>query len=147
MIGLIQVVEKASVDVENTRISSIGKGLLLLLGVEPCDGESEIEKMAKKIANLRIFQDANGKTNLSLLDVQGELLVVSQFTLLASLEKGNRPSFTGAGTAQRSLEIFDGFVSYFEQNYTTCKAGKFGADMKVSLVNDGPATYYLKVNS
>lgn len=143
----MQIVKSASVDVDDKQLSSIGKGLLLLLGVEPSDGEKEIQKMAKKVANLRVFQDGDGKTNLSLLDVGGEILIVSQFTLLASLEKGNRPSFTGAGSPQRSKEIFDEFVSHFEQEYILCKTGKFGADMKVSLVNDGPSTYYLKINS
>lgn len=145
MIGLIQIVNSASVEINETVVSSINKGMLLLLGVEQSDTDIEIAKMAKKVANMRVFPDENGKTNLSLSDIDGELLVVSQFTLLASLEKGNRPGFSNAGSPESSKKIYQAFLTHFEHNYGPCKQGQFGADMNVSLVNSGPATYYLKI--
>lgn len=141
---LLQRVSAASVEVDRQRIAHIGRGLLLLIGIEELDAESDLDWMAGKIARLRVFSDADGKMNLSLSDVGGEALAVSQFTLLASYKKGNRPSFSAAAPPERALQLFDDFVRKLE---TLLKRdvpkGVFGADMQIALVNDGPVTLYL----
>ncbi|MEM0912785.1 MAG: D-aminoacyl-tRNA deacylase [Pseudomonadota bacterium] len=146
MIALIQRVSSASVEVENQCIASINSGILLLLAVELDDTEEMAKKMAKKVCQLRIFSDKDGKMNLSLLEKQAELLVVSQFTLAADLRSGNRPSFSLAASPERAKQLYEFFVRHVSQHYLTCQHGQFAADMKVHLVNDGPVTFNLRVN-
>lgn len=145
MIGLIQRVKKARVSVDHNVIGEIEQGILLLLGVEKHDDETSVKKLAKKVASLRIFEDENAKMNLSLLDIKGELLVVSQFTLVADTAKGNRPGFSNSAPPVLSENLYKHFIEHFSETYTPCKSGSFGANMAVQLVNDGPATFYLKV--
>jgi D-tyrosyl-tRNA(Tyr) deacylase len=145
MIGLIQRVQKASVNVEGKTVGAIDKGILLLLGVEKTDTEASIEKLARKVVNYRIFSDDDGKMNLSLLDISGELLVVSQFTLVAQTDKGNRPGFSTGASAEQGKQLYEAFIAHVNQHYLTCQTGSYGDDMQVSLINDGPATFYFKV--
>lgn len=140
---VLQRVSSASVTVEGTQIGFIGKGFLLLLGVCDTDTREITEKLADKICKLRIFQDENGKTNLSLADVGGELLVVSQFTLYADCKKGNRPSFIKAGSPALAEELYEYMVEQLKVRGNKVEHGSFGADMKVELVNDGPFTLVL----
>lgn len=139
MISVIQRVSEASVTIDGKVKSNIGKGLLILLGVEDADNEEDIEWLSRKIVNMRIFSDEEGKMNNSLLDVQGELLVVSQFTLHASTKKGNRPSYIKAARPEHAIPMYEKFVETIG-TFCPVKTGEFGADMKVSLVNDGPVT-------
>lgn len=141
---LVQLVSEASVEVEGKLNGKIGKGYMVLLGACESDTTDIADKMLKKLINLRIFQDSEGKTNLSITDVGGELLVVSQFTLYADCRKGNRPSFVKAGDPGHAKMIYDYFVEESRKTYGfDTKTGEFGADMKVSLVNDGPFTVML----
>lgn len=141
---LLQRVSEASVAVEDRPISSIGKGLLLLLGIEEADDETDIAWLVPKIAQLRIFSDADGKMNLSLAEVQGEILVVSQFTLHASYKKGNRPSYIKSARPEKAIPLYETFISQIALHTgKTPATGIFGADMKVLLVNDGPVTLML----
>ena len=141
---LIQVVKKASVDVNNVTIGSIDKGLLVFVGVSDEDTKDTADKMIKKCVNLRIFEDNNGKTNLSVADVAGSMLVISQFTLYADCKKGNRPSFTSAGKPEHAKAIYEYILKEIDKTYNIpVKSGEFGADMKVSLINDGPFTVML----
>jgi D-tyrosyl-tRNA(Tyr) deacylase len=145
MRALLQRVLDASVGVEGATHSSIGRGILLLLGVATGDGEPQVEALAKKIAGLRIFDDAQGKTNLSCEDVGGEFLVVSQFTLCADLSKGKRPGFELAMRPPGSEQLYLKFCERLGAlTGRPVKTGKFGASMVVSLRNDGPATYWLE---
>ncbi len=137
---VLQRVKSASVTVENEIISQIGKGFLVLLGVAPEDTEEDAKKYVSKIKKLRIFDDAEGKTNLSIDDVGGELLVVSQFTLYADCKKGNRPSFTGAAAPAHAEFIYEKFLQEAEMLFGKVGHGIFGADMLVSIENDGPFT-------
>ena len=140
---VIQRVERASVSVDGKTVGAIGKGYLVLLGVGAEDTEAECERLAQKMINLRIFADENGKTNLSLKDVGGELLVISQFTLYADCRKGNRPNFLNAkepNEAERLYECFCGLCS----KEIHVEKGVFGAEMKVELLNDGPFTVILE---
>ncbi len=146
MIGLIQRVSSASVVVDNKCVAEINQGILLLLGVEVNDTEDIAKKMAKKICNLRIFSDQKGKMNLSLLDKQAELLVVSQFTLAADLRSGNRPGFSTAAPPSIAKTLYEFFLNHVNEHYIICQQGQFAADMKVSLVNDGPVTFNVKIN-
>jgi D-aminoacyl-tRNA deacylase len=142
---VLQRVKSASVTVGGERISEIGAGLLLLVGVAQGDGESEADWLAEKIAGLRIFNDESGKMNLSLKDVGGEVLAVSQFTLLADTRKGKRPSFVGAAPPEEAERLFDYFCERLrEAGVGTVKTGSFGAMMDVALVNDGPVTIVLE---
>lgn len=143
MRAVIQRVSSARVDIEGQTVGSIGQGLLVLLGVGRGDGPEQLERLWTKIHKLRIFADEQGKTNLSLADVGGELLVVSQFTLFANCRKGNRPSFTQAGSPQLAEELYERFVERARQDVARVETGRFGADMQVSLVNDGPFTILL----
>ncbi|MGN0959969.1 MAG: D-aminoacyl-tRNA deacylase [Coriobacteriales bacterium] len=143
MRAVIQRVSSARVDIEGQTVGSIGQGLLVLLGVGQGDGPEQLERLWSKIYKLRIFADEQGKTNLSLADVGGELLVVSQFTLFANCRKGNRPSFTQAGSPQLAEELYERFVERARQDVACVQTGRFGADMQVSLVNDGPFTILL----
>lgn len=120
--------------------SEIGTGLMILLGIEEADNDEDIEWLTKKIVNMRIFLDQDDKMNLSLLDVQGELLVVSQFTLHASTKKGNRPSYIKAAKPDIAIPLYEKFVATLKGFGQPVKTGEFGADMKVALINDGPVT-------
>lgn len=143
MKAVVQRVAHAEVTAEGEVIGSIGRGFLLLLGVSDTDTEQTADKMADKICKLRIFEDENGKTNLSLSDVGGELLVISQFTLYADCRKGNRPSFIKAGTPKMANRLYEYFISRCRQHVEKVEHGSFGADMKVELLNDGPFTLAL----
>jgi len=141
MIAVIQRVSHASVTIDDVLNSIISKGLLILLGVGHEDTLEDIEWLAPKIAGLRIFSDSEGKMNLSLKDMDGEALVVSQFTLFANTKKGNRPSFIDAAKPELAIPMYEQFVSRLETELgKTVKTGQFGADMKVDLLNDGPVT-------
>ena len=143
MRAVVQRVLSAGVTVEGETIGRIGKGFMILLGVSGEDTEETAGRMADKICRLRIFEDGNGKTNLSLGDVGGELLVVSQFTLYADCRKGNRPSFIKAGEPEKANRLYEYFMDCCRQHVSVVERGRFGADMKVELVNDGPFTLML----
>ena len=140
---VVQRVTHASVKVDGQTIGEIGKGFLILLGVAEEDDEAIADKMADKICRLRIFEDENGKTNLSLAAVSGEILVVSQFTLYADCKKGNRPSFVKAGNPEKANRLYEYFMKRCQTHVQTVEHGQFGADMKVELLNDGPFTLML----
>ena len=137
---VIQRVSEASVKVDGEVIGAIQKGYLVLVGIGAADDEKTVDKYLAKLIKLRIFEDENGKTNRSLADVKGALLLVSQFTLLANCREGNRPSFTGAGCPERARELFLYMVRRAKEQGIPTKSGEFGAMMEVSLVNDGPFT-------
>lgn len=147
MRAVIQRVTHAQVDVEGTTVGSIEKGYLILLGVGQQDGEAQADKLWNKILKLRIFEDADGKTNLSLADVDGEVLVVSQFTLYAQCKKGNRPSFTEAGSPDEANRLYEYFCSLVRRDRGSVACGRFGTDMQVSLQNDGPFTICLDTDT
>ncbi len=140
---VLQRVTYASVCVEGEIVGKIGKGLLVLLGVCDDDTESDLTYMADKIAGLRIFEDADEKMNLSVEDIDGEILVVSQFTLFGDCRKGKRPSFSSAGRPDYANEMYEKFIAYLENKGFNVAHGIFGADMKVELLNDGPVTLML----
>lgn len=141
---LIQRVAKASVVVEGQTVSSIGKGLLILLGVGHDDGEEQAQFLAEKTANLRIFEDEGGKTNLSVLDVKGEAIVVSQFTLYADTRKGRRPSFLDAALPDVAEPLVNRFIELLRSHGVPTQGGRFGAHMEVEIHNDGPVTIWLE---
>ena len=143
MRAVVQRVTQASVTVDGELLGRIGKGLLILLGVADGDTRELTEKMADKICRLRIFEDENGKTNLSLADVGGELLVISQFTLYADCRKGNRPSFTNAARPETAIPLYEAFIARCRESGLPVETGEFGADMKVDLLNDGPVTLWM----
>ena len=141
MIAVIQRVKKASVEIDDNLQASIQNGLLVLLGITHTDEEADVSWLSAKICGLRIFSDELGKMNLSLADIKGELLVVSQFTLMASTQKGNRPSFIEAARPEQAIPLYERFVQECETLLKHKIArGIFGADMQVQLVNDGPVT-------
>lgn len=140
---VIQRVNHATVTVNNETVGSIGKGLLVLMGVSDTDDSDILAKLTDKLLKMRIFEDENGKTNLSLSDVDGELLIVSQFTLYADCRKGNRPSFIKAGAPDTANALYEEFVKMCRQRTRKVETGIFGADMKVALENDGPFTIIL----
>lgn len=144
---VIQRVSEASVRVEDQVIGRIGKGFLVLIGVGKDDTKAEADKLIRKMMGLRIFEDAAGKTNLSLNDVNGELLLVSQFTLYANCRKGNRPSFTDAGPPELAEALYQYIIMECEKQRQGVQTGSFGADMKISLINDGPFTVILDSES
>jgi D-tyrosyl-tRNA(Tyr) deacylase len=143
MLGAIQRVTFASVSVNGQVIGDIKQGLLLLLGVEKHDSEHSAEKLLKKVTSYRVFSDNNDKMNLSLKDINGELLIVSQFTLAADTQKGLRPSFSNAALPKHAERLYDHFVNNAKQLNLKVATGQFGADMQVTLCNDGPVTFNL----
>jgi D-aminoacyl-tRNA deacylase len=143
MRAVVQRVSLASVRVEGETIGKIGKGLVVLLGVEDEDGDEDIKYMADKVVNLRIFEDAQGKMNLSLMDIGGELLVISQFTLYGDCRKGRRPSFISAGKPETANMMYEKYVSECRKYVNRVETGKFQADMDVELINSGPVTLML----
>ena len=143
MIALLQRVASASVSVNNHEIASTGAGLLVLLAVEPDDTEKTCASMVRKVSRYRIFSDQQGKMNLSLLDTAGELLLVPQFTLAADTSRGLRPSFTSAADPAEGARLFDIVVKLAGELDCVVATGQFGADMQVSLINDGPVTFVL----
>lgn len=143
MRGVVQRVKRASVSVDNKIIGEIENGILLLLGVENTDDEKDLEYMADKVPNLRIFEDENGKMNKSLTDVNGGLLVISQFTLLGDARKGRRPSFIQAAAPDKAVPMYESFINKMKEKEIKTQCGEFGADMQVELVNDGPVTILL----
>ena len=143
MRAVLQRVTNAEVKVDGEIIGSIGKGILLFLGVSDDDTQTDLQYIADKMMNLRIFEDENGKMNLSVRDIRGELLIVSQFTLYGDCRKGRRPSFDKAGKPEFANEMYEKFIRYCSDSGLKTEHGKFGADMKVSLLNDGPVTIML----
>lgn len=141
MKAVIQRVLEASVSIENKIVAQINQGLLILIGIEEADNQEDINWLTSKIANLRIFADENEVMNLSVKEIDGEIIVVSQFTLHASTKKGNRPSYIKAAKPEIAIPLYENFVLQMEKETSkNVQTGKFGADMKVSLVNDGPVT-------
>ncbi|MBE5969294.1 MAG: D-tyrosyl-tRNA(Tyr) deacylase [Lachnospiraceae bacterium] len=144
---VIQRVNHADVKVDGETVGKINKGFMVLIGVSNDDSKDVADKMIKKLVNMRIFDDENGKTNLGLADVNGELLLISQFTLYADCKKGNRPSFTAAGGPDIANELYEYIISECKKSVPVVEKGIFGADMKVSLENDGPFTLVLDSES
>ena len=144
MRALLQRVSKASVTVEGQTISAIGEGLLILIGVGHGDGEEQAKFLAEKIANLRVFEDEQGKTNLSILDIRGQAIVVSQFTLYADTRKGRRPSFIDAALPDVAEPLVSRFADLLRGHGVPTQTGKFGAHMEVEIHNDGPVTIWLE---
>lgn len=144
MKALLQRVKKAGVEIEGTVYSTIDEGLLILLGVEKGDTEKQAADLAKKVSNLRIFEDDKQKMNLSVLDIKGEILVVSQFTLAGDTSRGNRPGFETAAPPEIAKPLYEYFVDCLKTCGIKTKTGIFQADMQVSLVNDGPVTFMLE---
>jgi len=145
MIGLLQRVSAARVDVAGETVGEIGRGLLVLVGVERGDKEAQAERLLERLLGYRVFPDAEGRMNLSLSDIGGGLLLVPQFTLAADTQKGMRPSFTSAADPQRGLHLFDYLLQRAWERHAEVQSGRFGADMQVSLTNDGPVTFWLRV--
>ena len=141
---VIQRVKTARVDVEGKTVGSIEKGFLVLIGVTHTDTKEVADYLVKKLCNLRVFEDENGKMNLSLKDVEGKLLIVSQFTLYADCTGGNRPSFINAAKPELANELYEYFCTKCEENGIEVQKGIFGADMKVNLLNDGPVTIIIE---
>lgn len=141
MRAIIQRVTNCSVTIDQQLKSQIGNGLLILLGIEENDTETDIEWLVKKIIQMRIFSDSTGKMNLSVQDINGEILVVSQFTLFASTKKGNRPGFTRSARPETAIPLYEKFIVETEKHFgKKIQTGTFGADMKVQILNDGPVT-------
>lgn len=145
MIGLIQRVSEASVTVDATTIGRIEQGMLLLLGVEKEDGQAQIDKLVKKVSQYRMFSDEQGKMNLNVQQAGGSVLVVSQFTLVADTQKGNRPGFSRGASPEVGKALYLQFIEALKATGIPVQTGEFGADMKVHLVNDGPVTFHFQV--
>lgn len=146
MKAVIQRVSSACVKVDSQIISKIGKGLLVLLGVAESDSQHDIDLMADKIKNLRVFQDSAGKMNVSVKEISAEILLVSQFTLLADLEKGRRPSFVNAASPQKAQELYQQVIDRLKADSLRVESGKFKENMQVELINDGPVTLVFDTN-
>lgn len=146
MLGLIQRVNKASVEVEGKEVGAINKGILLLLGIEKNDSEKSADKLLDKLLAYRIFSDEHGKMNCNVEQVNGGVLVVSQFTLAADTRKGLRPSFSSAATPALAQQLYDYFVARLRERHADVATGIFAANMQVSLVNDGPVTFMLQAD-
>ena len=144
MIGLLQRVSQAEVRVDGRVVGAIGAGLLVLVGVQRGDDETRAARLLERLLGYRVFADAEGRMNLSLLDTGGGLLLVPQFTLAADTRKGRRPSFSNAAAPQEGARLFDHLVSQAQLRLRVVQCGRFGADMQVSLVNDGPVTFWLE---
>ncbi len=144
MIGLIQRVSEASVKVNGEIVGQAGRGLLVLVGVEKHDDEMTAKRLLERVLGYRVFPDVNGKMNLSLTDIGGDLLLVPQFTLAADTQKGTRPSFSSAAAPEQGAALFEYFAAQAREIYPGVETGVFGADMKVSLINDGPVTFWLQ---
>lgn len=141
---VIQRVSEAKVEVNNETVGKIGQGFLVLFGVGEGDTKEKAEYLAEKLCNLRVFRDENDKMNLSIKDINGELLIVSQFTLYADCKRGNRPSFVNAALPDKANELYEYFIDICKKEVKNVQNGIFGADMKVTLVNDGPVTIILE---
>ena len=141
---LIQRVQNASVTVDNKQVGKIGKGFLVLCGITHTDSEKEANYLAKKLCNLRVFEDENEKMNLSIKDIKGELLIVSQFTLYADCSSGNRPSFTDAAKPEKANELYKYFIEQCKLHELNVETGIFGSNMQISLVNDWPVTIMIE---
>ncbi|HEX7037616.1 MAG TPA: D-aminoacyl-tRNA deacylase [Pseudomonadales bacterium] len=144
MKALLQRVGEASVTIAGERVAAIGRGLVVLLGVEPKDSEAEARWLAAKTAALRVFPDADKPMNRSVKDVDGEILVVSQFTLAADTSRGNRPGFSTAAPPEQAERLYEAYLSFLRDEHPRVATGVFGADMQVALVNDGPVTFLLE---
>ncbi len=136
---VVQRVKEASVTIDNEVVGKINKGFLIYVGITDTDTEVEVEKLARKISGLRIFEDNEGKMNLDIMQVDGEILIISQFTLYADMKRGNRPSFIKAARPEHAIPLYEIFVSLLRENHHV-EAGVFGADMKIHSINDGPVT-------
>lgn len=145
MIAVLQRVTEASVSIDNAVIAKTGPGILALVAIEKSDTEKEADRLIERILNYRVFSDQQGKMNLCLKDCNGELLLVPQFTLAADTDSGNRPSFTPAASPQRGRKLFEYLVTTAYTGFTQVQSGRFGADMQVALINDGPVTFRLRV--
>ena len=144
MIALIQRVNRAAVTVDSETVGAIGRGILALIGVQRGDTTASADRLLERVLTYRIFSDEQGKMNLSLRDIQGELLLVSQFTLAADTQKGTRAGFSRAAAPEEAKRLFDYLLDRARASHGTVAAGVFGADMQVSLVNDGPVTFWLE---
>ena len=144
MIGLLQRVSSASVIVDDAVIAALDRGILVLVGVERGDGDAQAERLVERLLGYRVFADASGKMNLSVRDIDGGVLLVPQFTLAADTQKGMRASFTSAAAPQEGERLFDKVVALARASYAHVETGRFGADIKVSLTNDGPVTFWLR---
>lgn len=143
MRGVVQRVKRANVAVDGKILGEINHGILLFLGVDDTDNDKDLEYMCDKVPNLRIFEDEDGKMNKSLIDVEGSLLVISQFTLLGDARKGRRPSFIQAAVPDKAIPMYESFINKMKEKEINTQCGEFGADMQVELVNDGPVTILL----
>lgn len=140
MRAVIQRVDRASVMIDGSIYSEIGEGLLILLAIKESDTEKDLKYVLEKTIPLRIFEDEGGKMNLSLLDIGGEVMIVSQFTLYGDVRKGKRPSFSDSASFEKGKEYYDKFIKVVRESCVNCKTGCFGADMKINLINNGPVT-------
>ncbi len=141
---LVQRVSEAGVDVDNENIATISNGILVFVGFDPSDSITEITKLTKKLLNYKIFNDSNGRVAHSVLEAEAEILLVPQVTLSVSTSKGLKPSFSGAANPEKGLALFNAFKGLLEENYSRIKTGKFGANMSVNLINEGPITYWFE---
>ena len=146
MIAVVQRVKSCSVDINDKTHSSINKGILVLLGIEDGDNFDDIKYCARKLINLRIFHDDSNKMNLSVQDIKGEIMIVSQFTLCGNTDKGNRPSYTSAMDVNLARELYNVFLDFIDSIYSKIKSGKFQADMMIRIENDGPVTLIVRSN-